>query len=317
MTEGSGPMPKSDKATVLTRIQDLTKLVLAGAEFNDIRQYAADQGWKLSERQLRRYQEMVYTRLAESTQRNREQLLGRHLMQRRALYARAVKSSDYRAALMILRDEAELSGLYLAKKIELTTPEGQRPFVPGPPLIESKLSRRQRVVKRINAKATKDRAELKLLRQVTPIRCYYLPDTMLPEQMLHILALQHVSEQLDWAGLYLFAAWTAAVQRDDPDGMLEVLLATNAYLYKVGHDGWQLFIDKLGIDGRWLIDGNYSGSLLGICDEHLIPDAPEPEYVRRVLTESLNQPVNELVTAEARAKSWWRLFRKVCREFKS
>jgi hypothetical protein len=307
-------MGRSDKATVITRVQEVSKLVLAGAEFADIRQFAADHGWQIGDRQVRRYIELVYERLAESTQRDREQLLGRHLMQRRALYARAVKSSDYRAALMILRDEAELSGLYLAKKIELTTPDGPGPPFTGAPLIESKLSRRQRVVKRINAKAAQDKAELKLIRQATPVRCYHLPDTMLPEQMLHVLALQHVNEQLEWAGMYLFAAWTASVQRDNPDRWLEVLLATNAYLYKVGHDGWQLFIDKLGIDGRWLIDGNYSGALLGICNENLLAAAPEADYVQRVLEQATQQPVNEVITAEDKAKRWLRLFRRVCRE---
>jgi hypothetical protein len=309
-------MGRSDKATVITRVQEVSRLVLAGAEFADIRQFASDHGWQIGDRQVRRYIELVYERLAESTQRDREQLLGRHLMQRRALYARAVKSSDYRAALMILRDEAELSGLYPPTKVAPTTPDGQHPYSPTSPAphLESRLSRQQRVVKRINAKAAKDKAELKLLRQVTPVQLYHLPDTMLPEQMLHILALQHVNEQLEWAGMYLFAAWSASVQQSDPDGWLEVLLATNAYLYKVGHDGWQLFVDRLGINGRWLIEGNYTGALLEICNENLLAEAPQADYVQRVLEQATQQPVNEVITADEKAKRWWRLFRRVCRE---
>lgn len=310
-------MPKSDKATVLSRIQDLTKLVLAGAEFGDIRQYAAERDWKLSERQLRRYQEMVYEKLAESTQRNRDQLLGRHLMQRRALYARAVKASDFRAALMILKDEAELEALYPPTKIAPTSPDGTLPYTPGfvGPKIESALTRRQRVVKRINALADKDREELKLLRQVTPKQMYLLRDTMLPEQMLYVLALQHITEQLDRAGMYLFGCWSANIHAGEVDGgFREFILATNAYLFKVGHDGWRLFCQQMKINGDYLISSNYHGALLQIANENLLTDAPDADYVRQVMTSYSTEFGGELKTAEDEAKRWRRMFRKVCRK---
>ena len=51
-------------------------------------------------------------------------------MQRRALYTRCLKSSDYRTALGVLRDEGELQGLYPAKKIAPTTPDGKDPYDP-------------------------------------------------------------------------------------------------------------------------------------------------------------------------------------------
>lgn len=113
---------------------------------------------------------------------------------------------------------------------------------------------------------------------------------------------------------YLFASWSACVQQGDHEGFLEVLLAVNAFLFKVEHDGWQQFIDRLGINGRWLVAANYSGSLLDLAEDNLLAEAPDADYVQQVLEQSTRQPVNELVTAEARARYWWRLFRKVCRE---
>ncbi len=118
-------MAKSDKATTSRRVQDVLRVMLAGGEFNEIRQFASDQGWQVSERQLRRYIETANTQLAEAAQRDRGQLLGRHLMQRRALYARCLKANDLRTALQVLRDEAELFGLYPPTKIAATTPDGQ------------------------------------------------------------------------------------------------------------------------------------------------------------------------------------------------
>ena len=50
----------------------------------------------------------AYRRVAKIARRARVQLLGRHLMQRRALYARAIKDRGLRTALQIFRDEAAL-----------------------------------------------------------------------------------------------------------------------------------------------------------------------------------------------------------------
>ena len=105
-------MAKSTKPVVTQRQQDVYRLLLAGAEFAEIRQYASEKDWQVGDRQIRRYLDVAYRRLAKLTERDRQQLLGRHLGQRRALYARAVKEGDLRTALQILRDEAELEGLY-------------------------------------------------------------------------------------------------------------------------------------------------------------------------------------------------------------
>ena len=121
-------MPKSTKATVLRRVNEVLRLIVIGAEFEAIRQYADAQDWQVSERQLRRYQESAYTHLANSTRRNHKQLLGRHLMQRRTLFAQALKEKDLRTALQVLRDEAALEGLYPPTKIAPTTPNGREPY---------------------------------------------------------------------------------------------------------------------------------------------------------------------------------------------
>ena len=118
-------MAKSNKATVSRRVLEVLRLTLAGAEFPEIQQYASEKGWDISERQLRRYLELAYQELGETAQRDRQQLIGRHMMQRRALYARALKANDIRTALQVLRDEAALLGLYAPTKIAPTTPDGK------------------------------------------------------------------------------------------------------------------------------------------------------------------------------------------------
>ncbi|HUQ71569.1 MAG TPA: hypothetical protein VM165_18720 [Planctomycetaceae bacterium] len=301
---------KSDKLVVQRRIQDVTKLVLAGAEFGDLRQFAADQGWNISDRQLRRYLEAAYQRMAKATRRDRQQLLGRHLIQRRALYARAVKTGDLWAALQMLRDEAALAGLYPGSHSEGA---GSQAPVPLLMLDGHTLTRRDRVVRRLEAEWADDRATTKVIERATPVYGYYLPDTQIPTLMLHILTQIHVNEQLETGGLFQLAAREALIQEKTERRPFELvswhdcLIHIQAYLYRVRYDGWRLFTERLGLDGQRLIENNYAGQFLAIYDENLLDAAPEPEKVRELGSRYLQTPVEALVTAEDDARSWHNL----------
>ena len=305
-------MAKSTKGVVMQRLQDLTKLILAGADFGDIQQFAASQNWNVSLRQLRRYQEQVYARLAESTQRNRTQLLGRHLMQRRALYARAVKISDLRAALLILKDEAELEGLYPPRKITAVSRTDQEAVRPEQPVFfESPAEREARIVRRTHAVClpapdgvTESSADLHL-------HWFRFPDTFLEEQLLQVLALQHVTEQLDRAGLVLWATMQQSLADGDPT--LAAIETVQTYLYAVGHEGWQRFCHRLRLDGEALIRANYRGQLLTLANDSLLSAVRDPETVRAQLSSGADQPPVELLTADEVARGWWRLYRQVDR----
>jgi hypothetical protein len=109
---------KSSEATVRKRVEEVLALRLLGAEFIDVRRHAAEQKWRVSDRQLWRYIAEGDKVLAATLQKDRDKLVNRHIAQRRALYARAMSVSDYRTALAVLEDEAELLALYPAKRIE-------------------------------------------------------------------------------------------------------------------------------------------------------------------------------------------------------
>ena len=122
---------KASKATVRARVEDLARVILDGATPWQIRQYVTDQeaakappwtrpeGCKgLSSRQIHRYCERADALIAESYETDREKLLRRHMAQRQNLYARALQKGDDRTALAVLRDQAELQGLYPAAKVK-------------------------------------------------------------------------------------------------------------------------------------------------------------------------------------------------------
>src|ERR1700680_3226910 len=115
---------KATATTIRARVEAVLAVILDGGLPYQVRQYVAereaegeapwtipDGGKPLSERQIRRYCDQADALMAEAVRTNRKKLLRRHLARRSTLYARAVNAADYRTALAIAKDEAELQGL--------------------------------------------------------------------------------------------------------------------------------------------------------------------------------------------------------------
>jgi hypothetical protein len=114
-------MSKPTKATVRQRVDDVLRIRLDGAEFHDVRRYAAEKQasgeapWDsekpVSDRTLWRYVAEASRLMAVSLETSRKKRLRVHLARRKALYARAVAAGDVRAALAVLDSQAKLEGL--------------------------------------------------------------------------------------------------------------------------------------------------------------------------------------------------------------
>jgi hypothetical protein len=299
-------MGKATKAEALVRLREVTKLLLAGAEFAEIRQFATDRQWGITDRSVRRYMEIAYKEMVDVSKRNRKELLGRHLMQRRALYARCLKQGDHRTALNVLKDEADLQGLYPPTKIAPTTPDGNAPYS------DPALSRRERLVRILVAEKSGDKTQLQLLEETTRYRTYRFPDTQLPSAMLNVMALLYVGEQLEHATMCLLALWNTVLLGDE-DGAWDRMAMCGAYRFKIGRDAWRQFTEKVGIDGDHLVRGNYQGLMLEMCGENICDLAPSAEEMRASLAAS-GQPVDDLISVEALRKSWHQMFAGACAE---
>lgn len=127
----SKPNPEGRRKAKATRLQkqarleEILRIRLEGAELWDIREYVSerskepDSPWvvneglePLTDSALRAYIAEA-DKLARSTVNGkRETIIRDHLAKRKALYAKAVTANDYRTALVILKDECELRGLY-------------------------------------------------------------------------------------------------------------------------------------------------------------------------------------------------------------
>lgn len=107
---------KATNAVVLQRVEEVLAIRLDGAQLHDIRRYASENGWGVSDRQLERYIEKADKLLIERRQKKWKRMKALHLARREALYARALQSADFRTALAVLQDMAKLEELYLSEK---------------------------------------------------------------------------------------------------------------------------------------------------------------------------------------------------------
>jgi hypothetical protein len=114
------PMKRATKAEVSARVEEVLHARLNGAEFHDLQALAVEKEWKVSDSQMWRYVQAADKLIEQRFEQDRDRLFRRHVFQRRALYARALQDGDYRTGLAILKDEADLHGLYAPKRHELT-----------------------------------------------------------------------------------------------------------------------------------------------------------------------------------------------------
>jgi hypothetical protein len=309
-------MAKSQKSIVKNRINDVLRLMTVGAEFADIKGYAREHNWQIGDRQVRRYIKLAFKRFAKATEQDRKSLVGRHLLQRRAIYARAIKTGDLRAALHALKDEATLQGLYPDPKGPLHGLENVGGIDPNAPKIE----RRVRVARSIMAQATGDKDSLALLDGSTPKYWYHMPDTLLPQILLSTLASNYVVQQLDCAGMVLHAI--VSLHGDEPDTKFcAQVLAVYSYIFKTRRDGWELFCGEIGIDPHYLVNENYDGLLLQMAAERIASFAMTAEELVETLKElganeggETEATVSSIVTADDLAKAWRGLYRRITRE---
>jgi len=116
--------PRTTQAELQQRVSEVLHLRLHGGAFHDLLRHASEQKWNVSERQLWNYVAKADALLAETLERDRGKVFNLHVAQRRALYLKCMSVSDYSNARAVLKDEAELLGLYPAKKTEVTGKDG-------------------------------------------------------------------------------------------------------------------------------------------------------------------------------------------------
>ena len=107
------PKPaKSANAVVSQRVGEILRIRLDGANLADIRDYAGEKGWDVSDSMLKKHIEKADVLLKDRHDAGRARAIRLGLARRESLYARAVQAADYRTALAVLDSESKLRGLF-------------------------------------------------------------------------------------------------------------------------------------------------------------------------------------------------------------
>lgn len=110
-TDGS----RSERPRVQERVSQIILLMLQGATLRDIREYAREKQWGVSLRQIKRYKTVAQKELDRRFEAGNDRVVRQHLNRLEFLYQKATTTGDLRTAVTVLRNVAELRGLYPAK----------------------------------------------------------------------------------------------------------------------------------------------------------------------------------------------------------
>lgn len=110
---------KADNLTKERRVEAVYRLILDGWTPEQIRANTAE--WGLGPAQVRRYMAEARKRFQEGSALSREEQRAEHLAARRELRRQAKTVRD---KLAVLKDEAELLGLYAPRRHEVAGPDG-------------------------------------------------------------------------------------------------------------------------------------------------------------------------------------------------
>jgi hypothetical protein len=105
---------RATRAQKLKRIRAVYQMLLCDTCRPDILSYC-NKEWEIKTKMADNYIAAANELIVEEAARLRENILDKHLMQRAMLRHEAIKEGDKRLALDLLRDEAQLIGLYAPK----------------------------------------------------------------------------------------------------------------------------------------------------------------------------------------------------------
>jgi len=109
------PRLRATKAEIARRCDQVLRLLLDHALFQDVVDHAEAENWCVHPRTIRRYIDMANDLLAKQLENDRAKLIAQARGRRQVLYTRAVNAGDLAVAQRILTDEAQLLNLYPPK----------------------------------------------------------------------------------------------------------------------------------------------------------------------------------------------------------
>jgi hypothetical protein len=112
-------MPKAGAERTRQRVRDIIKLRLAGAELDEILQFAKENAWGVGRRAVQYLMQAADRQLARRFNRDTKAMVAQHATMRMQIYRTALADGDGKLALSVLKDLDALLGLYAAKGVRI------------------------------------------------------------------------------------------------------------------------------------------------------------------------------------------------------
>jgi len=160
----------------------------------------------------------------------------------------------------------------------------------------------ERIPLLLAAEQRQDQTEYQQLFDASPIQNWYLPEHLMAELSLHVLTLTYVTQQLEAAGIVFFALFQMNQQ---PSSDLDRMGEAAAYFFTINAQGWKGFCNQLGISSGVLVQGNYDGWLLSLCEQHMPNLAPTEAELRETFGDK------QFVQSDDVRKRWAQLFKQM------
>jgi hypothetical protein len=275
---------------------DINRLLSGAANLNGFPRRAADLSWPVDANELRKCLKLAHRRLGHEGKRDQSTF--------------DVESLKITSAQKIVR----ALGTRVGWDRSYDTPAAAILAEPGTTAVgNSPLTRQERFARQVIAETKDDQVELRLLKHATPRKLYHWLDTTLPIQLLDILSLVHVSDQLDRAAMVANCLFCSALEPDD--WFWDFVGLSNAYLFKIGQEGWQQFAESLGLDAKMLIERNHHGVMLDAYGEKICGIAPTADEFKALVAKA-GRTVARVPTAETVAQDWREDFMPIFEESK-
>jgi hypothetical protein len=158
----------------------------------------------------------------------------------------------------------------------------------------------ERIPLLIAAQARGDDAEYKRLFDASPRRTAHIPEHLLDEHSLHVLALIYLGEQLYLAASHFFFLFKLQAPDDpQPEDWL-IAAESNAYIFARNAEAWRRLCSELSIAPEALYR---PGPFLRYCEEKMQANAPTAEALQALFRE-WGRDAPQLVTADELLIGW-------------
>lgn len=271
-------MPKCDKVTKDGRIEEVRRLLIAGAGISEIEQHATRSSWGVSLRQVQRYITAANNKLAQGSRISMRAFVGRQMQQLNHLYSRGYKDGKYDISLQALKGQVKL--MELAEAFQEKGEKQVRQVVGR----ETSVPLEERIKRYLEAEHKGDETSQKLIEGTGRILQLAFYDFQLGILLLKQFDLQITNQQLADLAQLLFAQRLLATTGDgEVFGQARFAASFLSYRFNAWEVAWNKFLANHGLTPSLVRDRHVQDPIHRSMRKAICESAPSEEELKMLM----------------------------------